>query len=112
VRKLDPDFRAIERLTKRRGKRGLIVTAPAEEGADYDFVSRFFAPVFGIDEDPVTGSAHCALAPYWSDRLGRDELLGYQASDRAGHVHVRVAGDRVHLGGEAVTVLAGEIRRK
>ncbi|MFV1981677.1 MAG: PhzF family phenazine biosynthesis protein, partial [Rhodothermia bacterium] len=110
VRELDPDFDAIGRLSRQRGNRGLIVSAPAEAGAGYDFVSRFFAPALGIDEDPVTGSAHCALAPYWSDRLGQDELLGYQMSDRGGYVHVRVVGDRVHLGGEAVTVFAGEMR--
>ena len=107
IRNLNPDFGVIAKL----GKRGLIVTARAEGDADHDFVSRFFAPAFGIDEDPVTGSAHCALAPYWSERLGQDELLGYQASRRGGYVRVRVAGDRVHLGGEAVTVFAGEMRK-
>jgi predicted PhzF superfamily epimerase YddE/YHI9 len=87
--------------------RGVIVTARGN--GEYDFVSRFFAPRFGIDEDPVTGSAHCCLAPYWSERLGRDELTGYQASPRGGVVRVRMAGDRVKLGGRAVTVLRGDL---
>ena len=69
-------------------------------GSGFDFVSRFFAPALGIDEDPVTGSAHCCLAPYWAARLGRDELVAYQASPRGGVVRVRVAGDRVLLGGQ------------
>jgi len=75
----------------------------------WDFVSRFFAPGSGIDEDPVTGSAHCALGPFWGERLGRREMVGYQASPRGGVVRVRLAGDRVHLGGQAVTVLRGEL---
>ena len=88
--------------------RGVIVTARASrQGAD--FVSRFFAPNAGVDEDPVTGSAHCVLAPYWAAKLGRAELSGYQASRRGGTVRVRVAGDRVHLGGRAVTVMRGEL---
>jgi PhzF family phenazine biosynthesis protein len=88
--------------------RGVIVTAPASRpGAD--FVSRFFAPAVGIAEDPVTGSAHCTLAPYWADRLGRDSLTGYQASARGGTVRVRLAGDRVLLAGRAVTVFAGQL---
>jgi PhzF family phenazine biosynthesis protein len=90
------------------GIRGTIVTAPASRpGAD--FVSRFFAPAVGIPEDPVTGSAHCTLAPYWCERLGRTGLTGYQASPRGGTVRVRVAADRIMLGGRAVTVLAGEL---
>ena len=72
-------------------------------------MSRFFAPQSGVPEDPVTGSAHCALAPYWSERLHRAELTGYQASPRGGVVRVRLAGDRVMLGGQAVTVLRGEL---
>ncbi|HVH12483.1 MAG TPA: PhzF family phenazine biosynthesis protein, partial [Longimicrobium sp.] len=79
------------------------------EGGEYDFVSRFFAPGVGVPEDPVTGSAHCALAPFWAARLGRDALTGYQASRRGGIVKVRVAGDRVMLGGQAVTVMRGEL---
>ena len=88
--------------------RGIIVTGPSES-PDYDFVSRFFAPRVGIAEDPVTGSAHCALGPYWGRRLGKDRLVGFQASDRGGVVKVRLEGDRVILGGRAVTVLRGEL---
>jgi PhzF family phenazine biosynthesis protein len=89
--------------------RGVIVTARSSAGADYDFVSRFFAPASGIPEDPVTGSAHCALGPYWAERLGKAELTGYQASRRGGRVRVVVRGGRVLLGGRAVTVLRGEL---
>ena len=90
------------------GSRGVIVTAPASRpGAD--FVSRFFAPAVGVPEDPVTGSAHCTLAPYWCGRLGRAELTGYQASPRGGVVRVRLAGGRVTLSGQAVTVFAGHL---
>jgi predicted PhzF superfamily epimerase YddE/YHI9 len=88
--------------------RGVIVTAPATRD-DADFVSRFFAPGSGVDEDPVTGSSHCALAPFWSARFGRTELTGYQASRRGGLVHTRLEGDRVILGGHAVTVMRGEL---
>lgn len=104
VRALRPDFNGLRGL----GARGVMVTSRAAEGA-YDFVSRFFAPGSGIDEDPVTGSAHCCLGPYWAERLGKHELVGYQASDRGGVVRVRVAGERVKLGGQAVTVLRGEL---
>ena len=86
----------------------MIVTSRAQS-PEYDFVSRFFGPSVGIDEDPVTGSAHCALAPYWSGRLGRDELTGFQTSARGGIVRVRLAGDRAKLLGQAVTVLRGEL---
>lgn len=102
VRRLEPDLGVLARLPVR----GVIVTAAAAAG-DQDFVSRFFAPAAGVPEDPVTGSAHCALAPFWSERLGRIELTGYQASARGGLVRMRVAGDRVHFGGLAVTVLRG-----
>ncbi|MHC4818023.1 MAG: PhzF family phenazine biosynthesis protein, partial [Planctomycetota bacterium] len=78
-------------------------------GARYDFVSRCFFPKVGVDEDPVTGSAHCALAPYWAERLGRAEMTGYQASARGGVVRVRLAGKRVFLGGRATTVLEGRL---
>ena len=88
--------------------RGVIVTSPANS-PEYDFVSRFFAPQVGIGEDPVTGSAHCCLGPYWRSRLGRDEFVAYQASARGGVVRVRLSGDRVLLGGQAVTVLRGEL---
>jgi PhzF family phenazine biosynthesis protein len=105
VRGLTPDPAAVAAL----GARGIIVTARADEGRAYDFVSRFFAPGSGIAEDPVTGSAHCALAPFWAARLGRDALTGYQASARGGLVGVRVRGDRVELTGRAVTVLSGAL---
>jgi predicted PhzF superfamily epimerase YddE/YHI9 len=84
--------------------RGVIVTARSET-PERDFVSRFFAPGAGVDEDPVTGSAHCALAPYWAEKLGKTALTGYQASTRGGTVLCTVAGHRVVLGGRAVTVL-------
>ncbi len=101
VRGLTPNFHALRTL----GVRGVIVTGRADPGQPYDFVSRFFAPGAGIDEDPVTGSAHCALGPYWGPRLGRDTMTGYQASARGGTVRVTLRGDRVLLGGQAVTVL-------
>jgi predicted PhzF superfamily epimerase YddE/YHI9 len=102
VRSLDPDLSAIGRMPWR----GLIVTAPSDrEGID--FISRFFGPAVGVPEDPVTGSAHCALGPYWSARLGRKALTGYQASARGGLVHVEDRGDRVTLSGRAVTVIRG-----
>ena len=104
VRSLSPDLVSLARLPVR----GVIVTAAAEDGR-HDFVSRFFAPQSGVPEDPVTGSAHCGLGPYWALRLGKPELAGYQASARGGTVLVRVDGERVHLGGRAVTVLRGEI---
>jgi predicted PhzF superfamily epimerase YddE/YHI9 len=88
--------------------RGVIVTA-ATDAPGTDFVSRFFAPGSGVDEDPVTGSSHCTLAPFWAERFGRTELTGYQASVRGGTVRVRVEGDRVILGGQAVTVMRGEL---
>lgn len=106
VRELRPDLARLASIAVR----GVIVTAPAEEpDAGYDFVSRFFGPQVGVPEDPVTGSAHCCLAPWWAPRLGRDRLTGYQASRRGGTVHMELAGDRVHLGGRAVTVLTGEL---
>ena len=104
VRRLAPDAR---RLGEIEG-RGTIVTARAEtEG--FDFVSRFFAPRAGVDEDPVTGSAHCCLGPYWRRRLGRDVFTAWQASERGGLVKVTVRGERVTLSGQAVTVLRGEL---
>ncbi|GGO84504.1 PhzF family phenazine biosynthesis protein [Wenjunlia tyrosinilytica] len=106
LRGLAPDLAALARLEHR----GVVVTAPAEvQDADYQYVSRFFAPAVGVDEDPVTGSAHTALAPYWSARLGRPELVGYQASARGGLVRTRLVGDRVHITGRAVTVIDGEL---
>ena len=86
--------------------RGVIVTAHSHE---YDFVSRFFAPGSGVDEDPVTGSAHCALAPYWADKLGMTKMRAFQASPRGGEVRVELAGDRVLLAGQAVTIFRGEM---
>ncbi len=88
--------------------RGIIVTSRSSND-EYDFVSRFFAPGSGIDEDPVTGSAHCCLAPYWASRLGKNEMTAYQASKRGGEVRVRVEDDRVKLGGRAVTIFNGEL---
>jgi PhzF family phenazine biosynthesis protein len=109
VRAAAPDFAALRKLPVR----GVIVTARA--GAPpFDIVSRFFAPGAGVDEDPVTGSAHCTLGPYWAAKLGRDEMLAYQASARGGVLRVRVdaereGGERVLLGGQAVTVLEGKL---
>jgi predicted PhzF superfamily epimerase YddE/YHI9 len=88
--------------------RGAMVTSRAKD-KDYDYVSRFFAPGSGVAEDPVTGSAHCCLGPYWSEKLGRSDLVGYQASQRGGFVRTGVRGDRVLLTGQAVTVLRGEL---
>lgn len=102
VRRLKPNFAMLEKLPVR----GVIVTSQAEE---YDFVSRFFAPGAGIQEDPVTGSAHCCLGPFWSKRLDKTEFIAYQASPRGGIVYVRVEGDRVRLGGQAVTVVRGTL---
>jgi PhzF family phenazine biosynthesis protein len=104
LRKMQPDIGKLKEFPVR----GVIVTSASASTA-YDFVSRFFAPAAGVDEDPVTGSAHCCLGPYWSQRLGKEEMVAYQASERGGVVRVRVAGDRVLLGGHAVTVLQGEI---
>ena len=104
VRRLAPNHTALATLPVR----GVIVTSRADSPG-YDFVSRFFAPGSGVAEDPVTGSAHCALGPYWQSRLGKSQLVGYQASPRGGIVRVRVVGDRVRLGGKAVTVLRGEL---
>lgn len=104
VRALDPDMGLLAQVNTR----GLIVTAVSDKDG-IDFVSRFFAPRLGIPEDPVTGSAHCCLGPFWQHRLGKASLVGYQASARGGTVHVQVAGDRVLLGGQAVTVLKGTL---
>jgi len=107
VRAASPDFARLKAIPAR----GVILTSLADpaNAKSFDFVSRFFAPAAGIDEDPVTGSAHCCLAPYWCERLRRDELLGFQASERGGFVRVKQAGERVLLGGRAVTVLRGEL---
>lgn len=99
-----PNFDALARVKCR----GVIITARASRPG-FDFISRFYAPAAGILEDPVTGSAHCTLAPFWSERLGRDSLQGWQASARGGAVGTRVVGDRVELTGSAVTVWKGEL---
>jgi PhzF family phenazine biosynthesis protein len=104
VRDAAPDFARLKTIQAR----GVMITAAASS-AGFDFVSRFFAPAVGIDEDPVTGSAHCCLGPYWGAKLGTTELKAYQASARGGIVRVRLAGDRVILGGHAVTILRGEL---
>lgn len=104
VRGLQPDMGRLVGTDAR----GVIVTAPGDEPG-VDFVSRFFAPSVGVPEDPVTGSAHCALAPYWAGRLGRPVLTGYQASPRGGTVRVETRGDRVRLAGKARTVVRGEL---
>lgn len=103
VRGLTPQLTALARLDVR----GVIVTAAG--GTDSDFVSRFFAPAAGIDEDPVTASAHCSLAPYWSKKLGKNALTGLQVSARGGRVEAHVRGDRVSISGRAVTVAQGEL---
>lgn len=105
VRGLEPDLALLGTIDAR----GVCVTAPAAEADPEDFVSRFFAPAVGIEEDPVTGSAHCMLAPYWAKRLGRNSLTGRQVSDREGVVGVTVRGDRVLLSGRAVTLLRGDL---
>ena len=102
VAELAPDMRALAGLDAR----GIIVTAPGEK---CDFVSRFFAPRSGIDEDPVTGSAHCTLTPYWARRLDKTDLAARQISSRGGELQCRLLGDRVHIGGRAVTYLQGSI---
>ncbi len=106
VRALSPNLEAVSVLDS---SVGLIPTAPAAEGLSYDFVSRVFAPQAGIPEDPVTGSAHTVLAPYWADRLGRTSLRGFQVSSRSGFVGVELNGDRVTLTGRAVTVFDGAL---
>ncbi|MGF1676978.1 MAG: PhzF family phenazine biosynthesis protein [Rivularia sp. (in: cyanobacteria)] len=105
VRKIEPNFTLLAKHFPE-----VIVTSIADNTSQYDFVSRFFAPGVGINEDPVTGSAHCCLAPYWRNKLNKDEFLAYQASSRGGVVKVKYPGlDRVLLSGQAVTVLKGEI---
>jgi len=103
VRRLQPDLAAIARLD--RG--GVAVTATGDAG--YDFVSRYFAPAKGIPEDPVTGGAHCGLAPFWAERLGKTEFRAYQASKRGGELICRLRGERVDLEGSCVFYLAGEV---
>jgi predicted PhzF superfamily epimerase YddE/YHI9 len=102
VRALTPDFAMLKTLDCL----GIIATAP---GDDCDFVSRFFAPAAGVDEDPVTGSAHCTLIPYWAARLGKNKLFARQISRRGGELFCELVGDRVRIGGKAVLYLRGEI---
>lgn len=104
VRSLQPNFRQLAEISMR----GVIVTSTSDD-EKFDFISRFFAPAAGIDEDPVTGSAHCCLAPFWGERLGKTEMTGFQASSRGGIVRVTLNEERVILGGKAVTVLRGEL---
>src|SRR5688572_28385000 len=104
VRSLAPDMATLATVRSR----GVVVTARADDD-EHDFVSRWFGPQSGVPEDPVTGSSHCALGPWWAERLGRSTLRGFQASARGGTVGVRVLGDRVELIGSAVTVLRGEL---
>jgi len=103
VRKLSPDISAFKKLDL-----DVLITATSRS-SELDFVSRYFAPLHGIDEDPVTGSAHCVLAPYWGQKLNKSELRAHQASLRGGFLRVRLAGDRVALIGQAVTVLRGDL---
>jgi len=105
LRALQPDHSTLRKVSAR----GIIVTARSSS-PEFDFVSRFFAPGSGIDEDPVTGSAHTALGPYWGAKLGKTEMVGYQASARGGVVRVRLNGERVILGGQAVTVMQASLR--
>jgi PhzF family phenazine biosynthesis protein len=102
VRTMKPDFMRLSKIPAR----GVMVTA---RGREYDFVSRFFAPEVGIWEDPVTGSAHCCLGPYWQKKLNKNEFIAYQASERGGILKVKVTGERVLISGKAVTVLEGEL---
>ena len=104
VRSLKPDIQRLMNIPSR----GVIVTARCETG-EYDFVSRFFAPNCGVNEDPVCGSAHCFLTPYWSNKLGKTVLLAYQASKRGGLLRLRHDGERVKLGGQVVTTMRGEL---
>lgn len=104
VRELTPNISRLESLPVR----GVIVTSRADT-SEYDFISRFFAPAVGVPEDPVTGSAHCCLAPYWGQRLGKNRMTGYQASSRGGVVRVQLDGEGVILAGQAITVMVGEL---
>ena len=105
VRGLAPDMALLSRIDRL----GVIATAPARDGREADFVSRFFAPGVGIPEDPVTGSSHCTLIPYWARRLGKKSLHARQVSARGGELFCEDAGDRVKIGGRAATYLTGEI---
>jgi PhzF family phenazine biosynthesis protein len=104
IRCMEPNLDQLKTL----GMRGVMVTSRSAD-PEFDFISRFFAPGVGINEDPVTGSAHCCLGPYWAEKLGKSEMVAYQASPRGGIVHVRVAGERVFLKGQAITVFKAEM---
>lgn len=104
LRNLAPNFELLKTIESR----GIMVTSRANSN-DIDFVSRFFAPQVGVNEDPVTGSSHCSLGPYWQTRLNKNEFIAYQASKRGGTLHIRVENERIVLSGEAVTVLKGEL---
>jgi PhzF family phenazine biosynthesis protein len=106
VRDVQPDFARL-----RATEVGACIVTARSGSRSYDFVSRFFAPGLGIDEDPVTGAAHCSLGPYWAERLAKTELVGHQISKRTGVVRVRTRGDRVDLLGQALTVMRGEMLR-
>lgn len=101
VRGCKPDFNTLKNHDM------IVLTSKGNKSSDYDFISRSFAPAHGIDEDPVTGSSHCCLTPYWSKRLGKSEMFAYQASERGGEIKVKLSGDRVLFSGKAVTVFSG-----
>ncbi len=105
VRNLKPDFAAL----KKYEFHGVIVTSPADS-PQYDFVSRFFAPAIGVDEDPVTGSSHCTLAPFWGERLRKSTMTALQVSARGGELKLRVSAERVYISGQAVTVFGTNIK--
>ena len=105
VRSLRPDFAALQKLPAR----GVVVTARSQD-PEFDFVSRFFAPAVGVNEDPVTGSSHCVLTPYWAEKLGKTSFKACQLSERGGVLRTRLDGDRVKIAGRAVTVIKGELR--
>lgn len=104
VFRMKPDFTLLSSISSR----GFMVTSRSN-AAEFDFVSRFFAPAFGINEDPVTGSAHCCLGPYWAEKMKKSEFVAYQASARGGIIRVRVGQERVYLSGQAVTVMRGTL---
>jgi PhzF family phenazine biosynthesis protein len=105
IRKNTPDIAAIEKLPMPE----VIITARSQN-PEFDFISRFFAPQLGIPEDPVTGSAHCLLAPFWAEKLGKTEFNAYQASARGGTLHIRLEGERVKIRGSAVIIFKGELQ--
>jgi PhzF family phenazine biosynthesis protein len=109
VAALEPDFPALKRVLVSLGGAGLICSAPGEEGSGFDFVSRFFAPAHGIDEDPVTGSAHCTSVPYWAKKLGKSDLVARQVSKRGGTLRCSDAGARVIIRGRCADYMKGEI---